>query len=225
MLSTAHSLDQTTPIPRLKIKPTKTPPDHPADFSAPWRMQQAWLEREEENFRAGSVSLAWQPDALWVFALLPDDAIFSASTADGQELWTLGDVFEIFLRRADSEEYLELHVSPNGHQLHLRWPAGGLEQVRNQKATLADFMADPRAFSAEVIKLPKAEGWTVLAKIPTSIVPGEEATFTHGQELVTSFSRYDGNHNGQNPILSSTSPHQELSFHRQQEWRGLTLMG
>jgi hypothetical protein len=186
-------------------------------------MQQAWLEREEENFRAGSVSLAWQPDALWVSALLPDDQIFSASTADGQELWTLGDVFEIFLRRADSEDYLELHVTPNSYQLHLRWPAGGLDKVRNGTATLRDFMADPRAFSAEVTKLPQTGGWAVLVNIPTSIVPGIATSFSPGQKLAISLSRYDADGNGQNPVLSSTSPHKKLSFHRLQEWRQIVL--
>lgn len=198
------------------------PLEHPAEFSAPWRMQQAWLEKEQENFQAGTVSMAWQPDALFVLAMLPDEEIFSASTADGQKLWTLGDVFEIFIRRQACATYLELHVTPNGHQLHLAWTEEGMKRIREKRAQLEDFMRDARAFHAEVVKLPQVQGWGVFAKIPTSILP-DGTPFAVGDRLSLSFSRYDTDRKGENAVLSSTSPHEKLSFHRLQEWRMVIL--
>jgi hypothetical protein len=213
-----------TPIPRLLKAPDmeEVVVRHRADFSEPWRMQQAWLAEEQAEFLPGTVGLAWQPDALWVLAILPDREIFSASTADGEHLWMLGDVFEIFVQRVSDPTYLELHVSPNGHQLHLRWTEKGMQAVREKKATLEEFTADPRAFFSKVTRLPENAGWAVLAKIPAAILP-DGAPFSPGQELALSLSRYDTDGQGKNAILSSTSPHAVLSYHRLHEWRHIIL--
>lgn len=222
MISTTHSAEIPTSIPKLQQSFAGTPAEHPDSFSSPWRMQQAWLDQEQEVFRPGTVSMAWQPDGLLVFALLPDDEIFSASTADDEQLWTLGDVFEIFIRRETSPVYLELHASPNGHQLHLEWTEEGMQKIKQKEAQLKDFMRDARAFQADVTKLADKKGWAVFAKIPASILP-DGAPFVPGEKLSISFSRYDTDGEGKNAILSSTSPHKKLSYHRLQEWRSVVL--
>jgi hypothetical protein len=48
-------------------------------------------------------------------------------------------------------------------------------------------------------------------------------TFEAGQILELSFSRYDAGPEGTPDILSSTSPHRELSYHRRHEWREVVL--
>jgi len=224
MIPNTYSTEPITSVPKVEKSFTRTSQKHPDIFSSPWRMQQAWLESEQENFLPGTISMAWEPDALFVFAVLPDEQIFSASTADDQQLWTLGDVFEIFIRRESSPVYLELHVTPNEHQLHLEWTEEGMAKIRAKQAELKDFMRDARAFQAEVSKLAENKGWAVFARIPASILP-DGTPFAPGEKLSISFSRYDTDGEGQNAVLSSTSPHekQKLSFHRLQEWRSVIL--
>ena len=209
-------------VPRLSAMPAMTIPKHTKEFSRPWRMRQAWLPKEETKFLAGTVSMAWEPAAFWCKAILPDREIFSSSTGDGQHLWELGDVFEIFIRRDQSPAYLELHVSPNGHRLHLRWTAKAMQRVRERSATVQDFARDPRAFDAKVVRLPGKSGWAVSVRLPAGIFP-EGEPFHAGELLFVSFSRYDADKEGKNAVLSSTSAHKELSFHRLKEWRPVIL--
>lgn len=161
--------------------------------------------------------MAWEPRGLRVVADLPDREVFSESSSHGQKLWMLGDVFEIFLQREGSSRYLELHVSPNNHRLHLRWSSDSFQRVREGAATVEDVAGDPHAFGSEVIRLPRGGGWRVIAFVPASIVPGGKP-FREGDLLRMSLSRYDADGNGGNPILSSTSPHEAASYHRRHEW-------
>jgi hypothetical protein len=222
MIQTSLSADKIFSVPRLQGPASQPPTEHLETFSAPWRMQQAWRDEEQQGFRPGTVSMAWQPDALLVFAALPDEQIFSASTADGQNLWTLGDVFEIFVRRETSPVYLELHASPNGHQLHLRWTEEGMQRIIDKQAHLQEFVADARAFQSVVTRLANAEGWAVYATIPAAILP-DGAPFSPGEKISISFCRYDTDSEGKNAILSSTSPHEKPSYHRLKEWRSIVL--
>jgi len=224
--------------------PSPSPPDHPSaepvprrgdipqagegqptgNFSKSWRMGQTWERRESPRFQSGSVSMAWEPDALTVFAHLPDRDVFSASRSDGEELFRLGDVFEIFIRRGDSEEYLELHVSPNGHQLHLRWTEAKFRR-HGAGVPLQEFKADPRAFSSRVEILENEKAWSALIRIPAEIF-SEGQAFRQGERFAVSFSRYDVDRRGWARgfyTLSSTSPHQAANFHRFQEWRTAVL--
>jgi len=187
-----------------------------------WLMEQAWKPKPDRGFLAGRVRFGWEPKAFWVLADLPDREIFSKSTADDQNLWQLGDVFEIFIQKAGTTRYLELHVSPNGHQLHLRWSGASFRRVQAHAADLDGFRAPHEAFESWVKVSVKQGGWQVLARIPSSIFPGRE-DFCRGQRFSASFSRYDADRTGANPVLSSTSPHAVASYHRREEWRMIHL--
>lgn len=188
----------------------------------PWIMQQAWLATEEDALRAAMVRFGWEPDALWVLAELPDDFITSRSTGHNQDMWTLGDVFEIFIARRGSPFYLELHVTPHNHRLHLRLPNDGLEKIRSGQSTLNDFRRSPLAFDSWVQTSTDLNQWHVLARIPAKILPDGQS-FAAGQSLELSFSRYDAGPDGAPDVLSSTSAHRELNYHRRHEWREVTL--
>lgn len=189
-----------------------------------WTMRQAWLAKPDENLRPATVRFGWEPEAFWVLAELPDDFIASRSSNHGQDMWTLGDVFEIFIARKDLPFYLELHVTPHNHRLHLCWSADGLEKIRSQKAKFDQFRRPPSAFDSWVLQPAGQNKWRVLARIPSSILPNGE-NFAEGHHLELSFSRYDAGPKGTPDILSSTSPHQKLSYHRRHEWREVLLKG
>jgi hypothetical protein len=188
----------------------------------PWSMRQSWRTRPQEGFLPGSVRWGWQPDTLWVLADLPDKHIRTSSTAHNQMICTLGDTFEIFVGRLGTPWYLELHISPRNHRLHLLFPADGLASVKRRDKTLAEFERDPQAFSSWVSRS-EGERWQVLVRVPASLLPGGEP-FRAGDRLEVSFSRYDCGPEGTPDILSSTSPHRQLDFHRRHEWRRATLV-
>lgn len=188
-----------------------------------WVMQQAWLAKPDEKLRSASVRFGWEQDAFWVLADLADDFITSRSTDHNQEMWMLGDVFEIFIARKESPFYLELHVTPHNHRLHLHWPTEGIEKIRTKKATLDEFRRPPSEFNSWVQKPEDQNKWQVLARIPAKILPDGQG-FAVGQKLDLSFSRYDAGPEGASAtILSSTSPHRELNYHRRHEWREVML--
>jgi hypothetical protein len=187
-----------------------------------WTLAQAWRASPQNELRSGRVRFGWTPEALWALADLPDDHTESRSTAHRQRMWELGDVFEIFIARRRSPLYLELHITPNNHRLHLRWTAKDFGRVRGKKKTVDDFQQDPDAFQSWIRRSPGAKGWQVLARLPASLWP-DDRPFRAGQKLALSFSRYDCGPSGKPQILSSTSPHRELNYHRRHEWRTVVL--
>ncbi len=188
----------------------------------PWLLRQTWLDAEQPGLRTASVHFAWEPNAFWVLARLTDDEITTASTADNQDLWALGDVFEVFIGRDGIPDYLELHTSPSGHRLHLAFPSDWREIAQSGTARLDDFRQSPIKFSSLVNKLREENAWEVLTKIPAQILPPSNP-LTAGQILNVSFCRYDAGSNGDDAILSSTSPHAQADYHRRHEWRNIQL--
>jgi hypothetical protein len=61
------------------------------------------------------------------------------------------------------------------------------------------------------------ERWQVLAIVPFSLVV-QARPVTAGARWRFSFSRYDYTRGMGEPVLSSTSLHRRLDFHRQHEW-------
>ncbi|HHY86694.1 MAG TPA: hypothetical protein GYA07_14345 [Verrucomicrobia bacterium] len=57
----------------------------------------------------------------------------------------------------------------------------------------------------------------MLARIPARSVPGA-TVLAAGARWQFSFGRYDHTQDGMGAVVSSTSPHAEPDFHRQQEW-------
>lgn len=169
-----------------------------------FHLAQPWRAHPEEKFRAGTVRLAWVPGTLIARADLQDDDVRTTAAADNQNLWELGDVFEIFLQAEGSPGYTELHVAPNGKKLHLRFPG--------------KIPGDPAGFAASAAAIPG--GWRIEALIPPGICGLPD--FHAGQHLRVSFCRYDASGAG-TPVLSTSSPHRVISFHRPEEWARAVL--
>ncbi|HWL52378.1 MAG TPA: hypothetical protein VNQ90_08080 [Chthoniobacteraceae bacterium] len=192
-----------------------------AAFAASERLplRQAWLTEQEPAFRPASVATGWQAGEFLVFAELEDDDIYSDAAGLNDETWEKGDVFEMFFRSAAQAEYQEFHLTPNGCHLQLRIPSrDDLVDRDKRHAVMQDFELSPEVFQSRVWIEPGR--WSVLARIPLSELrlPDEPS----GCSLKFSFSRYDATR-GREPVLSSTSDHQVLNFHRQQEWRSLVI--
>jgi len=165
---------------------------------------QAWLPAPDARLRETEVLVRFAGGALHVSAEMRDDDVFNDATQHNQRTWELGDVFEIFARRDDEERYVEVHVTPDNVRLHLRFDDFGHAA---RIASIAEVAADPEAIVSTAVRTP--HGWRAGAVVPVVAAPGDR--------LRVSFCRYDATR-GQETILSSSSPHPVLSFHRPWEW-------
>jgi hypothetical protein len=176
-----------------------------------WHFSQAWLPEPEPGFRPGSARIDWDATSVRIIADLASDKAGSGASADGERLWELGDVLEVFIGDADGG-YREYQIAPNGFMLSLRYPdlscVGG---VRGGSRRLGEFFTE-RPLEAGATVTP--EGWHAMLVIPRPL----PAT-TQGKGCFRlSCCRYDYGTGGP-PVLSSTSPHPVRDFHRPQDWR------
>jgi hypothetical protein len=184
-------------------------------------LRQAWLPSLQEGFRQGVVRLGWQESTIIVATSLEDERIFTQATADHQRLWELGDVFEIFLRVAERDDYFELHIAPGDKRLQLHFPSRQtVADLRSGRGRLDDFIVRESLFD---FRTRTSTGkWDILAWIPASSL-GLKVSSLAGRSLFTSFSRYDYSSDGGPAVLSSTSAHPTPDFHRPQEWTRLVF--
>ncbi len=181
---------------------------------------QPWNRELEAGFLPASVHLGWRPESLEVDAWMADSDVFTEATADNQRMWQLGDVFEAFLQVEGRSDYTELHVVPGNLRCHLQ--LSGVEARLAPDFSQRDFEALlvlPAAFTSHANL--SLEGWNVSLSVPPAVL-GLPA-FAEGQNLRVSFCRYDAGPN-RPAIVSTTSHHSVLDFHRPQEWTRCLLI-
>ncbi|MFW5894125.1 MAG: carbohydrate-binding family 9-like protein [Verrucomicrobiota bacterium] len=184
---------------------------------------QAWRDCPQENLRPAVARVARADDSLLIYAILEDEHIFNPVTEHNEPAFTKGDVFEIFLRPDQQSAYFEFHVNPQNQKFQLRIPsAEEFHKDRGGCGMPHDWLIRDWQFESRVKLEPEHARWRVLVQIPLSRIV-ERGSASPGTTMRFSFSRYDYPAPGQEPVLSSTSPHRQLNFHRQQEWGLLTL--
>jgi hypothetical protein len=187
-------------------------------------LRQAWRTEAEELFRDGNVCAGWSDSSLFIYAELNDDDIFNPTVELNAPSYQAGDVFEIFLRPPEQTSYFEFHVTPQNQKLQLKIPSP--EAFRNwdrETGLPRTWLVSDRVIETRVRVHPQEGKWWVLAAIPFEMV-AEVKHPKAGSQWLFSFSRYDYTRGQAAPVLSSTSPHQELGFHRQQEWGTLVFL-
>ena len=178
------------------------------EAAPPCELRQAWLPSPEPDLRRGTVRAGWEGQALLVLADLADDDIVSAATRLNERAWELGDTFEMFLEADGALAYTELHVTPGNHHVQLRIPIPRPEGLAPERMMVVDTLFESRVWI-------ETGRWRALAEIPFASTLGRPARF--------SFSRYDYSRGRAEPVLSSTSPHAALDFHRRHEWGTLSF--
>lgn len=186
--------------------------------------RQAWRPEPEEGFRPMRVKTVWTPAALYVRALIEDADIFNPETRFNEPSFVRGDVFEMFLRPGGQESYYEFHVTPANQRFQLRIPsARALAAPRPKPGIPAEWLVS-REIRSRMHVDAAGECWEVMAEIPFDLVC-EAVRPMAGSRWTFSFSRYDYTRGQARPVLSSTSPHAALNFHRQEEWGTLLFLG
>jgi hypothetical protein len=186
--------------------------------------QQAWRSDLEPGFRPMRVKTGWTRDALYVHAEIEDADIFNPEKKFNALSFTKGDVFEIFLRPCDQDAYFEFHVTPENQKLQLRFPSSAaLVAPRAQPGLPPEWFISHPVIESRVRINTATQRWEVAAEIPFDLVC-ETSQPRRDTRWLFSFSRYDYTRGQERPILSSTSPHKELNFHRQEAWGELRFM-
>jgi len=173
-------------------------------------MGQAWLKEREARFRAGQVRLAVAGTDLLVFADLEDDDVYCPAAMHNEPAFLRGDVFELFLSPAGQGVYYEFHVNPANvrYQLRLTPREGDGKLVRDV------VWAEPVVTQTRM----RAGGWQAYLRVKLgALMEPEGAAVARRWEI--SCGRYDWARDYAKPVLSSTSPHKVLNFHRRHEWR------
>lgn len=178
---------------------------------------QGWRAQPEPGFQPARVALRVHRECLEVEALLQDDDITNPVTGFNAPAFLHGDVFEIFLRPVHQHAYLELHVGPANQMFQLRIPSAEIfAATRGTPEPWRAWLITEPCFESRVERPTDRPLWRVEARIPTAAIA--EQPVRSGDRWRFSFSRYDYTRGRERPVLSSSSRHREVNFHRQQEW-------
>lgn len=179
---------------------------------------QGWRAHPEDGFRPACARLGWSADGLLVLAELGDDDVFNPVTAFNEPAYERGDVFEMFLQPAGGTTYYEVHVNPNNAHFQLRIPSPEILRARRgDPQALRDWRLDAPEVISRVRVDADQKQWRVLALVPWAIF-GRTGHPAAGERWRFSFSRYDYTRGAAGPVLSSTSPHTRIDYHRIEEW-------
>ncbi len=184
-------------------------------------MGQSWQPKTGILQDEGTVAVAHFGSTLIVYAEFRDTGIFNPAEPGSEKIYSVGDVFEIFLRPEGTTEYMEHHISSRNVTDQLRWSPPGTG--KNLAETRKDFPGKVRVQS-QVLVQSDQNLWRVLALVPLEELPGANAGRLE-KSWYFSFGRYDYEKDNPTakPVVSSTSPHKKRAFHTQSEWGRLKL--
>jgi len=150
-------------------------------------------------------------------AELRDLDIFNDATHLNDATYEKGDLFEILVRPLEQNDYFEFHITPENQKLQLHWPdAQTIWRFDNRHESLGPYFVDEVLLRSETSVEREASQWRALVMVPGDIA-GRSSTLENSV-WAFSLSRYDCSRERDEPVLSSSSPHIEPKFHRQQEW-------
>jgi hypothetical protein len=174
---------------------------------------QSW-RKQQDRFRPALVRTGWRDDMLWVYAEIEDVDVFNAETRFNEPFFMKGDAFEIFLRPVGQAAYFEFHVGPSNQLFQLRIPSAKAFAKQSEGESESWKIRNSVVKSWSAVDQ-KHQLWRVLVAIPFQAVVEKGGSRS---QWLFSFARYDYTRDENGPILSSSSPHAKLGFHRQQEW-------
>lgn len=180
---------------------------------------QPWREEPEPTYRPATASMCCDDGALWVLGELQDEDIFSTAERFNDPRRNRGDFFEIILHPAGQQSYYEFHVTPNNMRSQYRFPRTGFAREYQLDHSLEELIAvirhDQPIFESWTWPRPAENCWAALARIPlANLVESDRPPIG----LRFNLCRYDWTRSRPEPCLSTSSPHPEVSFHRDAEW-------
>ena len=186
-------------------------------------LRQSWRALPEDGFLPGAISIAHARGELIVHAELSDRHIFNPIHENEVPAYPSGDVFEIFLRAADEENYFEHHITPDNCTFQLRFPSSAVFRAIKKDAGTDWFreFAGTIPVSSKVLVQHDRSLWRVLAVVPLQDLTSRRSQLPARWRF--SFCRYDYIPGKESPVLSSTSNYPKPDFHDLEAWGTFTL--
>ncbi len=169
--------------------------------------------------------LLWDDDALYFSATMTDQELRSFGTKRNDHLWN-GDVFELFLKpSAASPAYYEFQVNPRSVILEIPFPRRGYSF--EELAAKPPMGMEAVAIVDGTLDQPGDvdRGWTVEGRIPWSLFAPTGGRPKPGDAWVFAMCRYDYGPDGTKPVLVSSAPLSQPSFHRHEDYARLKFEG
>jgi len=190
-----------------------------------WTFAQHWRPTPEAEFQPATLKAGWCPDYLHIFATFADHDIVVLENHNSQSRLAVGDVFQVFLGRPETDEYLEIHVTPNNRNQVLGWTAERFTAFLDGGTPLDDILVhcENPPLSETWVEEEEAR-WTAYLRIPVKMANPGKNRFAPETVFTGTFCRYDVSPGSPTPVLSSTSPFSEKpKFHDNRHWHRLRL--
>jgi hypothetical protein len=187
------------------------------EAGAAWADPDGWKEAPSVLLRgtggaaaqSASVKARWNEEAVFFEFVCRDAAIVSPGERDGLDHFRLGDVVEVFLGRADADDYAEVHATPAGRKTWYFF------QGYRRAAAAPDAVAKIVVRAGEI-----RDGWRAVLVIPWTVF-GANGSAGRWEFLA---GRYDYAVAGGAPVLSSFPVQQgKPDFHARDRYARLEL--
>lgn len=169
--------------------------------------------------------LVWDDDALYFAATMTDAELRAFGTKRNDRLW-LGDVFELFFKPSEADpRYYEFQVNPRSVILELPFPRRGYSF--EELAALPPLGFEAVAVVDGTLDQPgdTDRSWSVEGRIPWSLFKATGGRPAIGDSWRFALCRYDYGPEGTEPLLMSSAPLEQPSFHRYEDYGRLHFKG
>ncbi|WP_250846904.1 carbohydrate-binding family 9-like protein [Aquisphaera insulae] len=169
--------------------------------------------------------LTWDDEALYWAGTMTDAEVRGFGERRNDHLWE-GDVFELFLKpSANRPEYFEFQGNPRGLVFEMAFA----ERGKGPK----DYHDGPALGTAIAVSVDGTldhpgdtdRSWTIEGRIPWSAFTLAGGRPKPGDVWKFAICRYDYGAEGTEPVLMSSAPLTERSFHQHEDYGSLTFEG
>jgi hypothetical protein len=168
---------------------------------------QPWRCSPEEDFRPAFARMGYIEGAFCVKVELEDNDVFNPVTGFNEPAYKSGDVVEVFIYALGNPRYCEIHSTPGGSLLQLRFR---VEQPRIPQVD--SLVASP---VSRVLTRRTPAGWSAYLEIPSKITGAYPRA---GAKWRVAVCRYDYTRGRARPVLSSTAALTKVDFHQIENW-------
>jgi hypothetical protein len=170
-----------------------------------------------ESPRERALAFLWRNgETLHVCAVMEDSDVFNTAREKNEKTWTTGDVMEFFIKPSNTENYYELHLTPNNATLELDLPGAQKRLGLELEEMFFDsgFKYEAGAFVHES----GLNGWHGCMAIPFKSIGLSEENL---KGSTFSVCRYNYWRDEEKPEQTSTSYYPEGGFHQPEYWHSL----
>jgi hypothetical protein len=169
--------------------------------------------------------LVWDDEALYYGATMTDSELRAYGIKRNDTLWD-GDVFELFFKPSVSRPaYYEFQANPRELVFECAFPMRGQGPKDLSKAPVLGSKAVVTLSGTLDQPGDRDTGWTVEGRIPWSAFQPSGGKPKPGDEWRFALCRYDYGPQGTRPVLMSSAPLSQPSFHRHEDYGRLRFEG